>query len=357
MADSTNSDLPQSSSAASNDPDLGISVNVEDYVKEGLKIKKQPDQENQGTITKAEFTDQDRNDIVEDTNPILDILGQRMYEFERLARGVKELGNDDDAGEEELKKTLELTSDTKQEYEEEKLKDPDQFNDGIQPDSYTNVEGLEEEVCESIRKLKYDGENEEQGAVNKLNLKRKASDRSDDGLASDDFSEMYFPEFLKRIEEIDGKGEDVMKGELDEKQKTNIVVDEESEALALIRSLIVEFQTDMPRLQEEFFSYTVQKEKLLAKFKQLKSGIAKLKQCNSKMEMEVFDAVKKRFRDLLKETFDRELTDKLNATLNQIEGGEEDSEKTSDNEDILLEMLKCREDIFPIYRRPKERNG
>ncbi|CAK9183552.1 unnamed protein product [Ilex paraguariensis] len=240
--------LLQSSSDDGSDLDLGNSENDED-----LNIKKQSDQENQGTIANAEFTDQDRNDKVEDEIPeensklrsIVETLDQQISQFKRLARGHKKLCNDDDSDDEEvLRKILGLKGDSKLEHLDNKSKDTDQFNDVTHPDFYTNIEGLEEQMYELMREFKEDEEKEKQGRLNKLNVKQKVSNQPEDGIDCVDFTEIHGLEFDKSKEEFKGKEEDVTKGELDRKQKK--ALDQVYEALELI---LGELDTEIPRLQ------------------------------------------------------------------------------------------------------------
>ncbi|CAK9140129.1 unnamed protein product [Ilex paraguariensis] len=99
-----------------------------------------------------------------------------------------------------------LTGDTALEDVDEKLKD--QSNNVTQSDFQTNIAGPEEESYKLTRKLEE-------------NVERKTLDRSKDSIDCDHFTDTKEPEFEKSLEEFKGKEENVMKKELDEKQKKN----------------------------------------------------------------------------------------------------------------------------------------
>ncbi|CAK9162563.1 unnamed protein product [Ilex paraguariensis] len=119
--------------------DLENSENAADYVKEDLKKKSL--QENQGTITKAEFKDQECSDRVEaeipakisELSPLVQGIDQKMSNSKRLSRELEEK-------QEELKKILGLTGDTEKE------------------DSQRKIAVLEEELYKLTIELESDGE-------------------------------------------------------------------------------------------------------------------------------------------------------------------------------------------------------
>ncbi|CAK9162562.1 unnamed protein product [Ilex paraguariensis] len=318
------------SSDDGSDLDLENSENAEDYVKENLKKKSL--QENQGTIATAEFTDQDRNNKVEDEipaknsklSPIVETLDQKIPQFKRLARGLKELCNDDDSDEEEeevWRKILGLNVDTELDDLDEKSKDTDQFNNVTQPDYYTNIEGLEEELYELMREFKEDDEKEEQGRLNKLNVEQKVLNRPEDSIECVDFAEIDGLEFDKSKEEFKEKEEDATKGDLDQNQKVELDqnqkmdLDQESEILELIFNQIGELETRIPRLQDERARLKREEDEVDAKFQLLKLELAKLKQRNSDMEMDVFELVKNRIKAIMEQPADHELREKVKSWL------------------------------------------
>ncbi|CAK9139302.1 unnamed protein product [Ilex paraguariensis] len=218
-------------------------------------------------------------------------------------------------------------------YELMSLKEPDQSNDRTDGGFYKNVEEVEQEMGEQMRKLGENGDNEEQGGVNKSNVQ---------WIIEDDVSDVEGVEFDISRGKFTGENKEVTKKDLDEKQKKTTPSDEKFEALELISNQMVDLETEIASLQADLMLLVHEKERVAEKYALLKSELVKLKEGNCKKELKIFDLVEHSFTALLAEPVDRDLRDKFQSQMEKIKAKLEST--LDQSEDILEESMTTTEE-------------
>ncbi|CAK9144087.1 unnamed protein product [Ilex paraguariensis] len=213
-------------------------------------------------------------------------------------------------------------------------KEPDQSNDQTEVGFYTNIEEVEQEMGEQTRKLGENGDNEEQGGVNKSNVP---------WIVGDDVSDVQGLEFDKSRGKFTGENKEVMKKDLDEKQKKTTRLDEKSEALELISKQMVDLETEIASLQVDLMFLVHEKEQLEEKYVLLKSELVKLKEDNCEKELKISNLVKNSVAALLAEPVDRDLRGKFQSQMKKIIAK---LESTLDQSEKLQPVDRDRRDKF-----------